>query len=234
MGIFINKKLVHTAEPNINDSSYYCVDFHPDLICSNQCTSLKEKVLAPFEVGDTASCFIFDNTQQTGKAIIDAIHCIIDISEKQSITGWELLVHSEILKIWPAILSISRGSSTRINYLSNQRIQNMVIYLNNHYNEKVSLSDLSQIAFLCPEECTRFFKKITGKTIFQYLIQHRVERSQELLRSTDMTLAEIAIHTGFSTQSYFSVCFKKQTGVTPNQYRQVILSSRIEHEKHQR
>ena len=95
----------------------------------------------------------------------------------------------------------------------------MITYLNDHYNEKVSLSDLSQIAFLCPEECTRFFKKITGKTIFQYLMQYRVEKSQKLLCQTDMSIAEIATHTGFSTQSYFSVCFQKQTGLTPNQYR---------------
>lgn len=222
-GIFINKKLAHTAEPATKGAAYYCINFHPDLICPNQCNFLKEKVLTPFENGETSSCFLFDTNQQMGRSIIDTIHSIIDISENQNITGWELLIHSEILKLWPTILVMSQGSTTKINIQSNQRIQKMIAYLNEHYNEKVSLSDLSQIAFLCPEECTRFFKKITGKTIFQYLIQYRIEKSQEFLRNTDMSIAEIASHTGFSTQSYFSVCFQKQTGLTPNQYRKSFL-----------
>lgn len=218
-GIFINKKLAHNAEPDIKGSAYYCIDFHPDLICPSQYNSLKEKVLSSFESEETSSCFLFDTVQQGGRMIVDTIHDIIDISENQNMVGWELIIHSEILKLWPAILIMSQGNGTRINFQSNQRIQKMITYLNDHYNEKVSLSDLSQVAFLCPEECTRFFKKITGKTIFQYLMQYRVEKSQKLLCQTDMSIAEIATHTGFSTQSYFSVCFQKQTGLTPSHYR---------------
>ncbi len=225
VGIFINKKLAHTAEPDTEGAAYYCIDFHPDMICIDQYHLLKEKILAPFESDKTLPCFLFDNTEPSGRTIIETIYRMIDLSERKEGIGWELLLQSEVLRLWPTILSISQGHGIRVNFQSNQRMQKIISYLNEHYNEKVTLEAVAQEVFLCPEECTRFLKKITGKTVFQYLMQYRIEKSQELLRYSDMTIAEIAAHTGFSTQSYFSLCFQKKTGFTPNQYRKEMQSA---------
>ena len=212
-GIFINKKLAHAAEPAVKESAYYCIDFPPDMVCPIQYDCLKGEVLAPFEGEEASPCFLFDTVQQGGRMIVDTIYGIIDTSENPNMAGWELLIHSAILKLWPTILAMSQGKGTKVSPQTNQRIQKMIAFLNNHYNEKVLLSDLSQVAFLCPEECTRFFKKITGKTIFQYLMQYRIEKSQELLRHTDMPIAEIAAHTGFSTKATFQYVFKSRLGL---------------------
>ena len=95
----------------------------------------------------------------------------------------------------------------------------MLTYLNEHYSEKLTLKDVAREAFLCPEECERFFKRMTGVTVFQYLMGYRVEKGRELLVRTELPIAAVAQRCGFSTQSYFTVCFQKQTGFTPNQYR---------------
>ena len=81
------------------------------------------------------------------------------------------------------------------------------------------LREISDAVCLCPEECERFFKRMTGITIFQYLLEYRIKKSQELLNNSRLSIAEIAQSSGFTTQSYYSSCFKRLTGCTPGAYR---------------
>ena len=60
---------------------------------------------------------------------------------------------------------------------------------------------------------------MTDMTIFQYLLEYRISKSREFLADPSLTIAEIAQNTGFSSQSYFTSCFKKIVGCTPNKYR---------------
>jgi len=88
-----------------------------------------------------------------------------------------------------------------------------------HYSQKITLREISDAVCLCPEECERFFKRMTGITIFQYLLEYRIKKSQELLNNSRLSIAEIAQSSGFTTQSYYSSCFKRLTGCTPGAYR---------------
>ena len=63
------------------------------------------------------------------------------------------------------------------------------------------------------------FKKCTGITIFDYLFEKRMNEAQRLLDQTDMHIYEIAEKLGYSSQAYFSIAFRKQFGMKPNDYR---------------
>lgn len=62
-------------------------------------------------------------------------------------------------------------------------------------------------------------KGLTGETPSSFFRTYKLNRAAELLKSGKYTMAEIADKTGFSTQSHFSVVFKKQFGVTPSEYK---------------
>ena len=71
-----------------------------------------------------------------------------------------------------------------------------------------------------PLPLPRQFKAATGLPPHQYVILRRVERAKQLLQAgTDLSLAEVALHAGFSDQSQFSRHFKRLVGVTPGQFR---------------
>src|SRR5262249_61776476 len=66
----------------------------------------------------------------------------------------------------------------------------------------------------------RQFKAATGLPPHQYVIARRVERARQLLQAgTDLSLAEVAVHAGFSDQSQLSHHFKRLVGVTPGRFR---------------
>ena len=68
-------------------------------------------------------------------------------------------------------------------------------------------------------ECCRFFKKMMGMTISDYLLEYRIAKSVELLESGHNSISDIAHAVGFHSASNFTALFKQKTGVTPREYR---------------
>lgn len=66
------------------------------------------------------------------------------------------------------------------------------------------------------------YKKIFGVSVINYVISGRVEPAKRLLSSTDLTVAEIALKCGYSTEYNFMRQFKSKTGKTPTEYRKQI------------
>ncbi len=99
-----------------------------------------------------------------------------------------------------------------------RKIRELKHFLNNHYMEKITGKQLEEMLEMNFDYLNRIFRKITGKTIFQYLCRVRVNRVKELLTTTDMKMAEIAMVTGYSDEFYMSRQFKKVTGISPAAY----------------
>jgi transcriptional regulator of acetoin/glycerol metabolism len=92
-------------------------------------------------------------------------------------------------------------------------------YVETHLSESIDLAALAGIAGLSLYHFARAFKQSAGVTPHHYLVQRRVARSQEMLARTGLSLAEIALATGFSDQSHFARHFRQIVGMTPGQFR---------------
>ena len=71
---------------------------------------------------------------------------------------------------------------------------------------------------MSPTYLHRIFREATGMTIREYIEEQRITDAIRLLTTTNMTLTEIALESGFSSQSYFSFVFKRKMKMTPRQY----------------
>lgn len=85
---------------------------------------------------------------------------------------------------------------------------------------EMSREELAQKVFVNPDYLSRLFKKETGMSLSEYMIQKRLMLAQQLLEATDLSIVEISGRTGFSYSSYFVRIFKKKIGITPQQYRE--------------
>jgi AraC family transcriptional regulator len=105
------------------------------------------------------------------------------------------------------------------------RLQAVVEYIEEHLDGCPTLAQLAAVARLSVYHFARQFKKATGLPPHQYVILRRVERARQLLQAAaDLSLAEVALHAGFSNQSVFCFHFKRLVGVTPRQFR---MSARV-------
>ena len=92
-------------------------------------------------------------------------------------------------------------------------------YIEKHYTERIFISDLSRILHVCDDKLARLFKDITGVTPIEYVMNTRIAHSIDLLISTNLPLEEIAIRSGFGSNSYMTRCFKQKLNVTPGRCR---------------
>ena len=92
-------------------------------------------------------------------------------------------------------------------------------------NEKFADPDLSLVSVsteisVSPNYLSALLKKDTGETFKELLTKKRIETAKELLMDTNMKVREISEKCGYNDQHYFSYCFKKYYGVSPNKYRE--------------
>jgi Response regulator containing CheY-like receiver domain and AraC-type DNA-binding domain len=87
------------------------------------------------------------------------------------------------------------------------------------YMENITLSDIANEVYMSPNYICSVFKKEAGITINEYLIKVKMEEAKKMLKDTKMKIHEIAEKLGYESPHYFSYSFKKNTGKTPQQYR---------------
>ena len=97
--------------------------------------------------------------------------------------------------------------------------QDILDYINAHFNEKISLNDLSQRCFYNPAYFSRLFKKAFNMSFTDYIMDLRLKHCCELLKDSDFTIDKIIEECGFSDRNTFYERFKNKYGCTPSEYR---------------
>lgn len=92
-------------------------------------------------------------------------------------------------------------------------------YVEAHDTCEMSIAELASLTGYSSVHFTRMFKKATGQTPREYLIQHRINKAKHLLTETALSMIEVAYQSGFSSHAYFSTQFRRIVGTTPQAYR---------------
>lgn len=91
--------------------------------------------------------------------------------------------------------------------------------LTENLDRRYTIEELSRRFLMNPSTLKEVFKAVYGRPLAAHIKEHRMERAAELLKSTDMSVAEISAAVGYENQSKFSAEFKKFTGLLPKEYR---------------
>lgn len=95
------------------------------------------------------------------------------------------------------------------------RVQNAIQYLQNHYTEEISLSDIARASGLSPYYFSRLFSKFTGIPFKGYLTRLRVEKAVHLIRANSQSMIDTALECGFNSVRTFNRAFKAVKGYPP-------------------
>lgn len=91
-------------------------------------------------------------------------------------------------------------------------------YIAVNYCQDVTLTELCNLVHMNQSSLCRYYKRVTGRRIFDYLAQTRIEYSLKLLRSTSYSVSQIALECGYNSPSHFYHQFKSITGYSPTEY----------------
>lgn len=97
-------------------------------------------------------------------------------------------------------------------------------YVYDHLQEKITLTDIAAYLSLTPQYFSKLFRKETGITLSEYILQKRIEAAKNMLRYSKYSASEISNYLCFSSQSHFVHCFHKQVGMTPKVYQDLYCS----------
>ncbi len=98
-------------------------------------------------------------------------------------------------------------------------VNNVISYIKSNYEKKLTLKILADEVYVSEWHLSRLLKKHTNKKISDLINDIRIEKAKELLKNPYLKINNIAISTGFNDTPNFSKVFKRQTGLTPNEYR---------------
>lgn len=97
--------------------------------------------------------------------------------------------------------------------------QKMVAYVEQNYRKNFTLAELADHLHANQSYLSRLYKSCSGVNLFDDILGRRIDRSKILLRTSDWKVHEIAAYVGFEDAGYFSRVFKKQTGMSPKEFR---------------
>ena len=218
--VFNNSGALHSGTmENQEDCAYIPVTFDPRLIYGFFQSTINSKYVDPVIQDSMLPAICIDQSESWHKPFREYLLRIIALDEKKP-DFYELDITICLQSMWRLLLEhiTYEPQASRENSLEYDRIKKILSYIEENYQNKITLNDIAGHIHLCESECTRLFKRHMNTTLFAFLQEYRIERSLEFLQSGE-PVSTVALNTGFSDPNYYSKVFAKIKGCSPREYR---------------
>ena len=218
--VFNNSGALHSGTmENQEDCAYIPVTFDPRLIYGFFQSTVNSKYVDPVIQDSMLPAICIDQSEPWHKPFREYLLRIIDLDEKKP-DFYELDITICLQSMWRLLLEhiTYEPQASRENSLEYDRIKKILSYIEENYQNKITLNDIAGHIHLCESECTRLFKRHMNTTLFAFLQEYRIERSLEFLQD-DQPVSAVADKAGFSDPNYYSKVFAKIKGCSPREYR---------------
>lgn len=216
--MFINSGFLHRFEANASTLIPNIV-FSPSLL-SPKDSLLYEKYILPvlhsgpaFQVFDPQIAW-----QKQILTLLKEIYAVQELPEKRELQTLQLL-----LQLWDILYNhldlTSNTSAVRRMDSKQARLQVMMQYIHDHYQEEITLEEIARSASISKSSALHLFQSGIQIPPVAYLIQYRLMQAAELLYNTAKPVSVIAAETGFTSAGYFCRKFKERYQMSPNEYR---------------
>jgi len=215
--IFVNGNIPHKTEASVGSS---CVLLQFNTVSKNS-DDLELRWLEHISSNTCATHNVFEKGSDINVLLTDCIQKIrYEYYEKKK--SYDYFIKSYIYEV-EAIL---HRNGILIDYSDWQQrilpLSEVLKYIDKHYNEHISLSEISGILNFHSSYFCKFFKNIIGFSFIEYLNLVRLNKAKELMKSTSKSITEISYDIGFSSVSYFIKTFKKYNYCSPNKFRSLL------------
>ncbi len=222
--LFVNSGMLHSGYSiNNTNVSFYAMVINRSLLSSTSGDPGYAEFIAPFADGrlnfpDKVGRDHKDH--QEIKGIIDAI--IKELKQKKE--GYELAVKAHlqllVLTVYRKFVKAPGAKPASLNHSHTMdNLKKLITHIEESYHEKLTVRDAAKIVNLSQYHFCKTFKKLTGRTFIEFLNLYRVNKAEELLRSTDIPVTLIAERVGFCNINYFDRVFRLYKRYSPSYLR---------------
>ena len=221
-GYFINGNVLHRAEGEHGGCPVYMTQLvDAELLAGAEGSvfarkylepvlSCRELELVPFRLHSTNQRQIIEHVRGAYEAVDGAVE------------GYEILARNELSMAWLLMMkelpqTVRTGQNSEDQ--TEVRVKKMMLYIQEHYAERISLDEIAMAASISTRECLRDFQQRLHTTPFRYLIDCRLDAAARRLLSTGQSVTDIAADCGFASGSYFTKLFREKYRMTPLAYR---------------
>lgn len=144
----------------------------------------------------------------------------VDCGTVSTIIGNQMEILGNLLAIIGCIHSehlFEPSNGIKNNKLGN--IKKAFTYIEESYDREIRVGDISKQVNMNEQYFSRLFKEVVGTSPMEYVNAYRIKNAKELLRKTDKKITEVAYSSGFNNMGNFIRAFKKETKLTPSEYR---------------
>lgn len=223
--IFIPPNLLHEAiNFEQNPCAFFAIVFDSFFIESHFSDIVQQSYIDPIIQHTTSHIFQATDTLMSIEDMRMSVTAIIEEFALKE-PYYELSLKANLLQF---LRCIYREKDNLFNFdqyyeskdeLTSYRCKKIVLFIEEHYQEHISLEMISNHMGFSKEYFCRFFKKNFRMSFFKYLNESRIKKAEYLLLNTQHKIIDIAFETGFEDANYFTTVFKKETGLTPSAYR---------------
>ena len=215
----INTNTLHSAsgEPYCELQSLV---FSPLLITGNINSAFASKYIMPLISCAHFSCIVLKDKNQP---VSDWFSTAFE-SLKNDVFAYEFIVREQLSHIMLSVYSKLEPQFDEPHThqdITSVRVAKILTYIEQHYSENVTLSDIAETVNISERETLRCFKKITGESPIQYLLKYRLIQSASILTKYPVkNIYLVAAECGFDSPAYYTKKFKEFYLCTPREYRQ--------------
>lgn len=218
--ILINSRQLHYGYACFHQHCrFICIRFHPKILNCNPL--LYHSYIIPFIENKKIEYLYYDKSAENHQQINELIHRIYSLKETNE-DAYELEVISTFYLLWRILFCQCKSSITQEISPDNSDValqKKMVSFIYEHYQNALTLDDISASANISRSKCCLIFKRYLQQSPVDFLNKYRLETSRRLLQNTRSSVTQIALACGFNHLSYFSKIFSRTYGCTPAQYR---------------
>ena len=215
-GIFINKNILHQVKEFT--SCHYKSFVFPDYFLKFYFGSPAGVFVDSISENEDLEFYHFTGQNEWENTVLNLLQKLTEMEEKKTeFYPYEILLI--LSSIWLTFRKNILLPPQQQENIVSIRMQKFLNYIANHYAEDISLESLAKSGNVGKSECLRCFKASLQTTPYKYLMEYRLSKAADLLKTTDLPIGVISENVGFHQVSHFGKCFKEKTGYSPKDYR---------------
>ena len=215
-GIFINKNILHQVKEFT--SCHYKSFVFPDYFLKFYFGSPAGVFVDSISENEDLEFYHFTGQNEWENTVLNLLQKLTEMEEKKTeFYPYEILLI--LSSLWLTFRKNILLPPQQQENIVSIRMQKFLNYIANHYAEDISLESLAKSGNVGKSECLRCFKASLQTTPYKYLMEYRLSKAADLLKTTDLPIGVISENVGFHQISHFGKCFKEKTGYSPKDYR---------------